>query len=134
MKRRKLANGIMVLLILVIGAAGVLTAGFIRGWFDRDTEAATLTAVSYTHLCFGKQQLRRHGVASGRPGHSLRPPAFGNCSPASSGGLAELKKTDEDQAAADRVKALIDAIGKMCIRDRCRAAQIPPKERAPPGD
>ena len=41
MKRRKLANGIMVLLILVIGAAGVLTAGFIRGWFDRDTEAAT---------------------------------------------------------------------------------------------
>ena len=31
MKRRKLANGIMVLLILVIGAAGVLTAGFIRG-------------------------------------------------------------------------------------------------------
>ena len=29
--------------------------------------------------------------------------------------LAELKKTDEDQAAADRVKALIDAIGTVTL-------------------
>lgn len=57
MKRRKLANGIMVLLILVIGAAGVLTAGFIRGWFDRDTEAATLTELR------GVVTMKRDGVA-----------------------------------------------------------------------
>ena len=31
MKKQKVANLIMVILILVIAAAGVLTAGFIRG-------------------------------------------------------------------------------------------------------
>ena len=35
----------MVILILVIAAAGVLTAGFIRGWFDHDAQAATLREI-----------------------------------------------------------------------------------------
>ena len=42
MKKQKVANLIMVILILVIAAAGVLTTGFIRGWFDHDAQAATL--------------------------------------------------------------------------------------------
>lgn len=71
MKRRKLANGIMVLLILVIGAAGVLTAGFIRGWFDRDTEAATLTGASGRR----HHEARRRGLPGGAQYH----PSPGRC-------------------------------------------------------
>ena len=57
MKRRKLANIIMVILILTIGAAGVLTTGFIRGWFDRGDGVATLTELR------GVVTVRRDGVA-----------------------------------------------------------------------
>lgn len=45
MKKQKVANLIMVILILVIAAAGVLTAWFIRGWFDHDAQAATLREI-----------------------------------------------------------------------------------------
>lgn len=57
MKKRKVANLIMVILILVIAAAGVLTAGFIRGWFDHDAQAATLREIR------GVVTMQRGGVA-----------------------------------------------------------------------
>lgn len=57
MKKRKVANLIMVILILVIATAGVLTAGFIRGWFDHDAQAATLTEIR------GVVTMKRGGVA-----------------------------------------------------------------------
>lgn len=57
MKKRKVANIIMVILILVIATAGVLTAGFIRGWFDHDAQAATLTEIR------GVVTMKRGGVA-----------------------------------------------------------------------
>ena len=57
MKKQKVANLIMVILILVIAAAGVLTAGFIRGWFDHDAQAATLREIR------GVVTMQRGGVA-----------------------------------------------------------------------
>ena len=36
MKKKQIANLIMVAVILLIVAAGVLTVGHIRGWFDTD--------------------------------------------------------------------------------------------------
>lgn len=52
------ANFVMVMLILVIAAAGILTVGSIRGWFDRDGgEAAVLTDLR------GILTMERDGVA-----------------------------------------------------------------------
>ena len=57
MKNRKLANGIMVAIILVIFAAGILAAGGVLGWFDRaDGSQAVLTEVR------GLVNLERDGV------------------------------------------------------------------------
>lgn len=42
MKKKHLANLVMVAIIAVIAAAGILTAGNILGWFDSDVDAAIL--------------------------------------------------------------------------------------------
>ena len=58
MKKKQIANFVMVMLILVIAAAGILTVGSIRGWFDRDGgEAAVLTDLR------GILTMERDGVA-----------------------------------------------------------------------
>lgn len=41
--KKRLLNGIMVLLILVIAASGVFTVGKLRGWFDSAEEAAVVS-------------------------------------------------------------------------------------------
>lgn len=44
MKRKQLANGIMAVIILVIAAAGFLTAAHIRGWLETDREDTAVLA------------------------------------------------------------------------------------------
>lgn len=57
MKKKKITNLIFVVLIVCILAAGVLGAGYIRGWFDRaDPDQAVLTATK------GITELLRDGV------------------------------------------------------------------------
>ena len=58
MKKKTIANLIMVAMILAIAAAGILGVGHIRGWFDKaDAEAALLTDFH------GIVNLEREGVA-----------------------------------------------------------------------
>ena len=58
MKKKTIANLIMVAMILAIAAAGILGVGHIRGWFDKaDAEAALLTDFR------GVVNLEREGVA-----------------------------------------------------------------------
>lgn len=45
MKKKKIANLIMVVIIVLIAAAGILGAGHILGWFDRSEAAAVLTDI-----------------------------------------------------------------------------------------
>ena len=57
MKKKQIANLIMVAVILLIVAGGVLGAGYIRGWFDRATEdSACLTRLQ------GTVNMQRSGV------------------------------------------------------------------------
>lgn len=57
MKKKKIANLIMTAIIAVVVAAGILGAGYIRGWFDRaDPDQAVLTATK------GVTELLRDGV------------------------------------------------------------------------
>lgn len=58
MKKRKIANAIMVAVICLIVAGAVLGVGFLRGWFDRPEEAsASLTEAR------GLLTLKRNGAA-----------------------------------------------------------------------
>ena len=45
MKKKRIANLIMVVIIVLIAAAGILGAGHILGWFDRSEAAAVLTDI-----------------------------------------------------------------------------------------
>ena len=57
MKKKQIANLIMVAVILLIVAGGVLGVGYIRGWFDRATEdSARLTRLQ------GTVNMQRSGV------------------------------------------------------------------------
>ncbi len=57
MKKKQLANLIMVAIICVIAAAGVLTVGHIQGWFDKaDSSQAVITDIR------GVVNLQRDGV------------------------------------------------------------------------
>jgi len=57
MKKKTIANLIMVAIILVTVAAGVLGVGYIRGWFDTATEnSACLTRLQ------GTVNMERSGV------------------------------------------------------------------------
>ncbi len=57
MKKKQLSNIIMVAIIVVIVAAGILTAGYVKGWFDSDSNQAVLTEVK------GIVNIQRDGVA-----------------------------------------------------------------------
>ena len=57
MKKKKIANIIMAAVIVLIAVAGILTAGSIRGWFDKTGEQAVLTEIK------GIVNLNRDGVA-----------------------------------------------------------------------
>ena len=57
MKKKQIANLIMVAVILLIVAGGVLGVGYIRGWFDRATDdSACLTRLQ------GTVNMQRSGV------------------------------------------------------------------------
>ena len=57
MKKKQIANLIMVAVILLIVAGGVLGVGYIRGWFDTTTESsACLTRLQ------GTVNMERSGV------------------------------------------------------------------------
>ena len=50
MKKKQIANIVMVAVILVIAAAGILTVGCLQGWFDQAREGdAVLSIVFYRH-------------------------------------------------------------------------------------
>lgn len=57
MKRKTIANLIMIAAILVIAAAGVLTVGFIQGWFDDPDMGCMMTDIR------GIVTLQRDGIA-----------------------------------------------------------------------
>lgn len=58
MKKRRIANLVMVLAILILAAAGILWVGSVQGWFDQnDGTSAVLSAVR------GVVTLERDGVA-----------------------------------------------------------------------
>lgn len=57
MKKKQLSNIIMALIIVVIVAAGILTAGYVRGWFDRGADQAVMTDIK------GIINLQRDGIA-----------------------------------------------------------------------
>ena len=57
MKKKNLANLIMVAIIALIVAVGVLTVGFIQGWFDKADNTAVLRQIT------GIIRLQRDGVA-----------------------------------------------------------------------
>ncbi len=57
MKKKQLSNIIMVTIIVLIAAAGILTAGYVQGWFDHSTDQAVLTDIK------GIINLQRDGVA-----------------------------------------------------------------------
>ena len=58
MKKKQLANLIMIAVIVIVVIAGVLGVGHIRGWFDKtDRETAYLTDFR------GIVNLEREGVA-----------------------------------------------------------------------
>ena len=69
MKKKQLANLMMVIVILVIMAAGVLGVGYIRGWFDTDDgENAVISQIR------GIVNLEREGVSfPAQQGTVLRP-------------------------------------------------------------
>ncbi len=57
MKRKQLANIVMIVAILVIAAAGILTVGHIQGWFDDPSAGCVMTDIR------GIVTLQRDGVA-----------------------------------------------------------------------
>ena len=57
MKKKNKANLIMVAIILAIAAAGLLTVGFIQGWFGGEENAALVTEVR------GVVNMTRDGVS-----------------------------------------------------------------------
>lgn len=69
MKKRKIANAIMVAVICLIVAGAVLGVGFLRGWFDRPEEAsASLSEVR------GLLTLERNGASFTPEAGSTRGP------------------------------------------------------------
>lgn len=60
-KKKQIANGIMVAVIVLIAAAGILLAGRHLGWFDRDANVQDLTSVSRDK---GVVDLTRDGIAT----------------------------------------------------------------------
>ena len=68
MKKKTIANILMVVIIVAIAGAGILTAGYIQGWFDSGDGGAALTRIR------GVLTLERDGVAfRAEEGTVLRP-------------------------------------------------------------
>lgn len=80
--KKRLLNGIMVLLILVIAASGVFTVGKLKGWFDRAEEAVMTSGTMK-----GAANIERNGI-----GYSLK-----SDMPLQSGDIIETKKGAEVQ-------------------------------------
>ena len=57
MKKKQIANLIMIAVILLIVAGGVLGVGYIRGWFDKETESS-----AYLTRLQGTVNMERSGV------------------------------------------------------------------------
>ena len=78
--KKRLFNGIMILLLLVIAASGVLTVGKIKGWFDK-TEAAVLVSGPIK----GVANIERNGI-----GYTLNPDTV-----LQTGDIIETKKSTQ---------------------------------------
>ena len=57
MKKKRIANIVMAVIILAIVTSGILGAGYVKGWFDKESDGALLTE----HI--GIIELERNGVA-----------------------------------------------------------------------